>query len=108
MDAGKCLLSRRIGASRYNVSSIFFPVSLKLTPAQFQEASALLVEVLQFAAPADALLSAHFRRNPKLGSQDRALIADCVYGVLRKFLALRWLMPEGTPRLWLLVWLARF
>jgi len=83
-------------------------VSVKLTPDQFQEASTLLVEVLQFSAPADALLSAYFRRNPKLGSQSRALIADCVYGVLRKFLALRWLLPEGTPRLWLLLWLARF
>ena len=80
----------------------------KLTPAQFQEASTLLVQVLQFAAPADALLSAHFRHNPKLGAHDRGLIADCVYGVLRRLLALRWLMPEGTPRLWLLLWLARF
>jgi 16S rRNA (cytosine967-C5)-methyltransferase len=80
----------------------------KLTPAQFQEASTLLVPVLQFAAPADALLSAHFRHNPKLGAHDRALIADCVYGVLRRLLALRWLMPDGTPRLWLLLWLARF
>jgi 16S rRNA (cytosine967-C5)-methyltransferase len=82
-------------------------VSLKLTPAQFQEASTLLVQVLQFSAPADALLSAHFRHNPKLGSQARAQIADCIYGVLRKLHALRWLMPEGTPRLWLLLWLAR-
>jgi len=83
-------------------------VSLKLTPAQFQEASTLLVEVLQFAAPADVLLSAHFRRNAKLGSLDRERIADCVYGVLRRLLALRWLMPEATPRLLLLMWLARF
>ena len=81
---------------------------IKLTPAQFQEASTLLVEVLQFAAPADALLSAHFRKNSKLGSHDRAQIADCVYGVLRRLLALRWLMPEATPRLLLLLWLARF
>jgi 16S rRNA (cytosine967-C5)-methyltransferase len=66
------------------------------------------VEVLKFSAPADALLSAHFRHHPKLGAHDRALIADCVYGVLRRLLALRWLMPEGTPRLLLLLWLARF
>lgn len=81
---------------------------LKLTPAQFQEASTLLVEVLQFAAPADALLSAHFRKNSKLGSHDRERIADCVYGVLRRLLALRWLAPEATPRVLLLLWLARF
>lgn len=80
----------------------------KLTPAQFHEASTLLVEVLRFAAPADALLSAHFRKNPRLGSHDRARIADCVYGVLRHLLALRWLMPEATPRMLLLLWLARF
>ncbi len=68
----------------------------------------MLVEVLQFSAPADALLSAHFRRNSKLGSHDRAQIADCVYGVLRRLLALRWLAPEATPRVLLLLWLARF
>ena len=68
----------------------------------------MLVEVLQFAAPADALLSAHFRRNSKLGSHDRERIADCVYGVLRRLLALRWLAPEATPRVLLLLWLARF
>ena len=81
---------------------------LKLTPAQFQEASTLLVDVLQFSAPADALLSAHFRRNPKLGSHDRAHIADCIYGVLRRLLALRWLAADATPRQLLLLWLARF
>lgn len=68
----------------------------------------MLVEVLQFSSPADALLSAHFRKNSKLGSHDRAQIADCVYGVLRRLLALRWLAPEATPRVLLLLWLARF
>lgn len=80
----------------------------KLTPAQFQEASSLLVEVLKFSAPADSLVSAYFRKNPKLGSQDRSQIADCVYGVLRRLMALRWLMPEATPRMLLALWLTRF
>jgi 16S rRNA (cytosine967-C5)-methyltransferase len=31
-----------------------------------------------------------------------------VYGVLRRLLALRWLAPEATPRVLLLLWLARF
>lgn len=66
------------------------------------------MEVLKFSAPADVLLSAHFRHNPKLGGQDRGHIADCVYGVLRKLMALRWLMPDATPRQLLLLWLARF
>jgi 16S rRNA (cytosine967-C5)-methyltransferase len=102
-----------MGSSRYKVSSILSSstpkhTAAKLTPAQFQEASTLLVEVLKFAAPADVLLSAYFRHNPKLGSQDRGQIADCVYGVLRRLLALRWLMPETTPRMLLALWLTRF
>ena len=113
MDAGKCPGSRRIGASRYQVSAILSssaqkPTLAKLTPEQFKEAATLLVEVLQFAAPADVLLSAYFRHHPKLGGQDRGQIADCVYGVLRRLMALRWLMPEGSPRLILALWLARF
>lgn len=66
------------------------------------------MEVLKFQAPTDALLSAYFRHNPKLGSQARGQIADCVYGVLRKLMALRFLSPDGTPRQLLLLWLARF
>lgn len=80
----------------------------KLTPAQFQEAATLLVEVLKFDAPADVLLSAYFRHHPKLGGQDRGQIADCIYGVLRRLMALRWLMPEASPRMTLSLWLARF
>ena len=80
----------------------------KLTPALFQEAANLLVEVLKFSAPADAQLSAYFRHHPKIGSHDRSQIADCVYGVLRRLMALRWLMPEATPRMLLALWLMRF
>lgn len=68
----------------------------------------MLAEILQFSAPADTLVSAHFRRNPKLGSLDRGLIADCVYGAVRQLPVLRWLLPDATPRVLLLIWLARF
>jgi 16S rRNA (cytosine967-C5)-methyltransferase len=90
------------------LSSTSKNIPAKLTPAQFQEASTLLVEVLQFSAPTDVLVSAYFRHNPKLGGQDRGQIADCVYGVLRRLMALRWLMPDATPRQLQLLWLARF
>lgn len=36
------------------------------------------------------------------------MIAECVYGVLRRFLALKWILPDGNPRLWILLWLGRF
>jgi 16S rRNA (cytosine967-C5)-methyltransferase len=81
---------------------------LKLTPNLLQEASTLLAEVLQFSAPADSLLSNFFRDRPKLGRHERTAIAECVYGVLRRFLALKWLLPDGNPRLWILLWLGRF
>lgn len=82
--------------------------SFKLTPALLQDTTTLLGEVLHFSAPADSLLSAFFRDRPKLGRQDRALIAECIYGVLRRLLALKWLLPDGNPRLWILLWLGRF
>ncbi len=85
-----------------------FPSSLKLTPALLQDATTLLGEVLHFSAPADNLLSTFFRDRPKLGRQERTVIAECVYGVLRRFLALKWILPDGNPRLWILLWLGRF
>ena len=97
-----------MGASRYSVNSILSLSSFKLTPALFQEATTLLGEVLHFSAPADSLLSTFFRDRPKLGRQERAVIAECVYGVLRRFLALKWILPDGNPRLWILLWLGRF
>jgi 16S rRNA (cytosine967-C5)-methyltransferase len=83
-------------------------LSLKLTPALLQDASTILTEALQFSAPTDSLLSTFFREQPKLGRQERTIIAECVYGVLRRLLALRWILPAGNPRLWILLWLGRF
>jgi len=84
------------------------PSSLKLTPALLQEAATILSEALQFSVPADSLLSTFFRERPKLGRQERTVIAECVYGVLRRLLALKWILPAGNPRLWILLWLGRF
>jgi 16S rRNA (cytosine967-C5)-methyltransferase len=97
-----------MGSSRKSVSSILSLSAFKLTPALINEASLLLAEVLAFSSPADSLISGYFRQHPKLGRQERSAIAECTYGVLRHLLALRWLLPTGHPRLWLLLWLARF
>jgi 16S rRNA (cytosine967-C5)-methyltransferase len=85
-----------------------------------------LGRVLDFERPADAVLSYLFRNEPKLGSHDRAFIAEAVYGVLRRLRGLQALAapaakplaalpPYGigvplagaTPRRLLLAWLAR-
>jgi 16S rRNA (cytosine967-C5)-methyltransferase len=84
-------------------------VSLKLTPELLQETSALLGDVLTFSAPADSLVSGHFRHNPKLGREQRAFMADSIFGVLRHLRTLQWITnyPPGS-RILLLAWLIKF
>lgn len=59
----------------------------------------LLDEVLAGKAPADHVLSRYFRNNPKLGSRDRGLIAETLYGCLRRLYWLRALGADTTARL---------
>ncbi len=63
--------------------------------------------VLEMDRPADVKLSGFFRNYPKLGSRDRAFIAEAVYGVLRHLRSLQALATPPTPRRLLLAWLAR-
>ena len=53
-------------------------------------------EVLRLDRPADAVLSAYFRSNPKLGQQDRALVAETIFAILRRKRLLEHLLP-GAP-----------
>ncbi|HYP67982.1 MAG TPA: RsmB/NOP family class I SAM-dependent RNA methyltransferase [Thiobacillaceae bacterium] len=80
---------------------------LKFTPPLLRETSVLLGDVLTFAAPADSLLSSHFRRNPTLGRDQRAFMADSIFGVLRHLRSLQWQSPNASPRLLLLLWLVK-
>ena len=66
-----------------------------------------LEQVLDFEWPADARLSHFFRDYPKLGSRERAFIAESVYGVLRHLRSLQALAAPATPKRLLLAWLAR-
>lgn len=67
----------------------------------------VLERVLEFERPADAVLSYTFRNDPKMGSHDRAFIAEAVYGVLRRLRGLQTIAAPATPRRLLLAWLAR-
>ncbi len=49
-----------------------------------RQAAMLLNDMLKFERPADAEMSAFFRNNRNLGNKERALIAECVYGVIRR------------------------
>jgi 16S rRNA (cytosine967-C5)-methyltransferase len=71
------------------------------------ETEAALRNLLGFERPADVALSAFFRARPKLGRQDRAQIAEAVYGVIRHLRGLEALCQGRNPRRLALAWLAR-
>jgi len=74
---------------------------------QLEAAREALGRVLRFDRPADAVLHEFFRAHRQLGAQDRAFVAESVYGVLRRKRYLEQLLPEATPRAMLLAYLAR-
>jgi len=75
--------------------------------SRLDEAATALGRVLTFEYPADAVLSRYFRDRHALGQQDRAFVAEAVFGVLRRKLLLDYIAPQATPRQLLLLWLAR-
>jgi len=78
-----------------------------MTPARIDAATAALTELLEFSQPADVVLSAFFRKRPKLGSHDRAFITESVFGVIRRLRSLEQVTQGRAPRKLLLAWLAR-
>lgn len=61
---------------------------MKISTKMIESAAVMTAELLKFAQPADAALSAYFRAQ-KTGSRERAFIAETAYAVLRRR---RWLM----------------
>lgn len=80
-----------------------------LNPVLLSTTEAALRAVMPLEAPADVAMSRFFRDNNKLGSQDRAFIAETVFGILRRWFELHYLC-EGrvTPRRALYGYLTRF
>ncbi|GGC73256.1 RsmB/NOP family class I SAM-dependent RNA methyltransferase [Undibacterium terreum] len=56
---------------------------MRLPPAIVGHAEEVLREILRFTGPADVTLSRYFRDHPKLGSRERGVIAEAIYGLLR-------------------------
>ena len=63
--------------------------------ALLQQAAELLRTVITFEQPADAVVSAFFRRQRALGARDRHALAETVYAVLRRRLWLQHLAQSG-------------
>lgn len=56
---------------------------MRLPPAIIGHAEEVLREILRFTGPADGTLSRYFREHPRLGSRERGVIAESIYGLLR-------------------------
>jgi len=57
---------------------------LRISAALIAHTTAVLRELLGFAAPADQVLSAYFRKHRNLGQKDRAFVAETAFAVLRR------------------------
>jgi 16S rRNA (cytosine967-C5)-methyltransferase len=80
---------------------------MPITRSQLDAATEALRLVLKFDRPADSVLHDFFGAHRELGSHDRALVADSVYGVLRRKLTVDHLAPGAIPRSLLLAYLVR-
>lgn len=56
---------------------------MRLPPAVIHQTEEVLREILRFTGPADSTLSRYFRDHPRLGSRERGVIAEGIYGLLR-------------------------
>ncbi|TDI83151.1 MAG: RsmB/NOP family class I SAM-dependent RNA methyltransferase [Betaproteobacteria bacterium] len=81
---------------------------MRLTLDQLDMAIAALRAVQKLARPADGALRYFFRENSKLGVNDRAFITETVFGVLRHFFFLEYIVGTTTPRSLLLAYLVKF
>lgn len=80
---------------------------MDITQPLLQSATQALDLVLDFKRPADAVLSAFFRDNRKLGARDRAFVAEAVFGVLRRYRYLSVVVPAANPRTLIVAWLIK-
>ncbi len=81
---------------------------MHLTHPQLDAAVAAMRTVLPLAYPADAILRRFFHDTPMLGAQDRAFIAETVFGILRHRFFLESLTKPVTPRALVLAFLVKF
>ncbi len=66
-----------------------------MAAARIEQVRQVLGEVLQWAYPADAVLSHWFRAHPKAGGRDRGEIAEAVFDVLRHLRRYRQFAESG-------------
>lgn len=71
---------------------------MQLTKPLLQATGEAAAQVLRLDAPADRVLSAFFRSQPRLGHFERGVVAETVYAILRNRRHLEWTLGHATPR----------
>ena len=81
---------------------------MHISSTQLEAAIVAMRAILPLRYPADAILRRHFQDNPMLGAQDRAVVAETVFGILRHRFFLESLSKQTTPRTLVLAYLVKF
>lgn len=81
---------------------------MRLTLERLDLLIAAVRKILPLQAPADVLLRQFFQDRPQLGQNDRGVIAETVFGVLRRRFFLEKLVGKATARELVLAYLTRF
>ncbi len=81
---------------------------MRLIPEHLDIAAAAIRAVLPLEYPADGILRRFFRDHHLLGVQERAFVAETVFGLLRHRLFLEQTVELATPRALLLAYLVKF
>jgi len=77
--------------------------TLRITSAVIDRAGEALERLLEFAQPADAVLSGYFREHRELGGRERGFVAETCYAVLRRKRQLEKLVAPAKSARWLVL-----
>lgn len=81
---------------------------MRLTMYLVDMAIAALCKVQRLEGSADGVLRKFFYENHKLGINDRAFIADTIFGILRHFFSLKYITKTTAPRSLFFSYLIKF
>lgn len=81
---------------------------MSLTPERLDMLVTAARRILPLQAPADVLLRQFFQDRPQLGQNDRRMITEMLFGMLRRRFFLEVLTEKGTVRELVLAYLSRF
>ena len=78
------------------------PNKVRITNLIAGELARAFAVILKLDGPADTLMKAFFKSNPKLGSRDRTILAEAIFYALRHYSEIAWRMkpvkPERAPK----------